>query len=184
MEDNGKINEAWQRVRLYLPNMMGLYNTYHPQTLTEWQNIVNQNVDMGAITETLTEITDSTPEDAETWVNERVIIDTYQGGKMQDKARNIIEENGYSVIIPTEDEDKKGVDLIAHKGKDKINIQIKPRSFFMCRSRVCKCKQNILRNKCKANKILLMTYDNGKFDKSEKNTYLDNIDNLIKRWQK
>lgn len=186
MEQQIKINNAWQRVRLNIPNMMQIFNN-NKKNISScgelWEKI-QETTDINAIIDAVEDLAEVDTETAKKWVYERLAVDTWRGGMMQEKARDIIEKNGYSVMIPTEDEDKKGVDLIAHKGKDKINIQIKPRSFFMCRSRVCKCKQSILRNKCKANKILLMTYDNGKFDKSEKNTYLDNIDNLIKRWQK
>ena len=179
MNAENKLNYAWQKVRLTIPNMMALYNMYKPATLDKWKQVVYNNIDINPILEALEDITDVSTDDAREWINKHLIEDTFNGGQMQDKAIQIIMNEGYEATIATEEEDKKGIDITAKNGEKKVNIQIKPISFCRCKSPICIKKQDRLKQQAKDNDILLMTYDNGHFLKSLKNKYLHKINELL-----
>lgn len=179
MNTENRLNYAWQKVRLTIPNMMALYNMYKPATLDKWEQVVYNNIDINPILDTLEEIAEVSTDDSKEWINKHLIEDTFNGGQMQDQAIQIIENEGYEASIATEEEDKKGIDITAKNGDKKVNIQIKPISFCRCKSPICTKKQDRLKQQAKDNDILIMTYDNGHFLKSLKNKYLHKINELL-----
>ena len=152
---------------------------YKPQTLDKWQEIVYNNIDINPILDTLEEIAEVSTDDAKEWLQKHLIEDTYNGGQMQNKAIQIIENEGFEASIATEDEGKKGIDITAKNGNKKVNIQIKPVSFCRCKSPICVKKQDRLKQQAKDNNILIMTYNNGYFLKSLKNKWLHKINELL-----
>ena len=92
MEDNGKINEAWQRVRLYLPNMMQIFNN-NKKNISScgelWEKI-QETTDVNAIIDAVEDLAEVDTETAKKWVYERLAVDTWRGGMMQEYAINII----------------------------------------------------------------------------------------------
>ncbi len=179
MNKENRLNYAWQKVRLTIPNMMALYNQHQPQTLDKWQEIVYNNIDINPILEALEEYAEVSTDDAKEWLQKHLIEDTYNGGQMQDQAIQIIESEGFEASIATEDEDKKGIDITAKNGTSKVNIQIKPISFCRCKSPICTKKQDRLKKQAKDNNIFIMTYNNGHFLKSLKNKWLHKINELL-----
>lgn len=179
MNTENRLNYAWQKVRLTIPNMMALYNMYKPSTLEKWQEVVYNNIDVNPILDSLEEYAEVSTDDAREWINKHLIQDTFNGGQMQDQAIQIIESEGFDAEIANEDEDKKGIDITAKNGDKKVNIQIKPISFCRCKSPICLKKQDRLKRQAKDNNILIMTYDKGHFLKSLKNKYLHKINELL-----
>jgi len=179
MNTENRLNYAWQKVRLTIPNMMALYNEHQPHTLDKWKEIVYNNIDINPILDTLEDIAEVSTDDAREWLNKHLIEDTFNGGQMQDQAIKIIESEGFDASIANEDEDKKGIDITAQNGNKKVNIQIKPISFCRCKSPICVKKQDRLKRQAKDNNILIMTYDKGHFLKSLKNKYLHKINELL-----
>lgn len=179
MNNENRLNYSWQKVRLTIPNMMALYNMYKPATLDKWEQVVYNNIDINPILDSLEEYAEVSTDDAREWLQKHLIEDTFNGGQMQEKAIQIIENEGYEASIATEDEDKKGIDITAKNGEKKVNIQIKPISFCRCKSPICIEKQDRLKQQAKDNDILIMTYDNGHFLKSLKNKYLHKINELL-----
>lgn len=179
MNKENRLNYAWQKVRLTIPNMMALYNEHQPTTLEKWEQVVYNNIDVNPILYSLEEYAEVSTDDAKEWVNKHLIEDTFNGGQMQDQAIKIIESEGFDASIANEDEDKKGIDITAKNGDKKVNIQIKPISFCRCKSPICVKKQNRLKQQAKDNDILIMTYDKGHFLKSLKNKYLHKINELL-----
>lgn len=179
MNKENRLNYAWQKVRLTIPNMMALYNMYKPSTLDKWQEIVYNNIDVNPILNSLEEYAEVSTDDAKEWINKHLIEDTFNGGRMQEQAIQIIESEGFEASIANEDEDKKGIDITAQNGNKKVNIQIKPVSFCRCKTPICTKKQERLKQQAKDNDILIMTYNNGHFLKSLKNKYLHKINELL-----
>ena len=107
MNKENRLNYAWQKVRLTIPNMMALYNMYKPATLDKWEQVVYNNIDINPILDSLEEYAEVSTDDAREWINKHIIEDTFNGGQMQEKAIQIIENEGYEASIATEDEDKK-----------------------------------------------------------------------------
>lgn len=173
---NKILQDAWTVCQKWIPNMMHLYNVTSPSSMEEWRNIVENNVDVNTLIDNIEEMTSLDSSTVSDFVTNMLVNNTYKGGQMQDMAKEIITSSGYEVLIPDEEQDHEGIDLIAKKEDKQVNIQVKPFSFFTCNSDLCKNRQRHLVKKCKSHNIKLLLYDKDKkFIKNIKtNKYLHN----------
>lgn len=173
---NKILQSSWTVCQKWIPNMMHLYNSTSPSSMEEWRNIVENNVDVNTLVDNIEDMTSFDTSTVNDFVTQMLVDNTYKGGQMQDKAKEIITSSGYEVIIPDEEQDHEGIDLIAKKDDKQVNIQVKPFSFFTCKSDLCKNRQQHLAKKCKSHNIKLLLYDKDKkFIKNIKsNKYLHN----------
>lgn len=186
MEQQIKINNAWQRVRLNIPNMMQIFNA-NKKNISScgelWEKI-QETTDVNAIIDAVEDLAEVNTETAKKWVYERLAVDTWRGGMMQEYAISLINAEGWDARTANEQEDKQGIDLVAVKDGQKINIQIKPISFFKCTNPICKYKRALLFDKCHDNNIYIMIYDGDIFVLNDKNKYLHDVKTLMRLWQK
>lgn len=91
MEQEIKINNAWQRVRLNIPNMMQIFNT-NKKNISScgelWEKI-QETTDVNAIIDAVEDLAEVDTETAKKWVFERLAVDTWRGGMMQEYAINL-----------------------------------------------------------------------------------------------
>lgn len=183
-DTNTRLNNAWQRVRLYIPNMMNIYNNSHATNEKQLWEKIQEETDVNAIIDAVEDLAEVDTETARKWVYDRICADTWHGAMMQEYAKKIISQAGYQAATATEQQDREGIDLIATDGKRRYNIQIKPLSFFKSTDKICRYKRQVLRDRCRKNNIYIMVYDYGHFLKWDGKKYLHNIDNLLNLWQK
>lgn len=151
--------DEYQRFRKALPyHMMTLCRQCNPQSVEDFRKYCFDHIDF----EKIFKENQIYNKGLKTYILDKIIDRTYQGYVMEERAAEIIQDHGFIIDPISEDADRHGIDIKAHKGDIHLNVQVKPYSLLTVNDQYARYKRKQL---YEDKGICLMIYTNGDFMK-------------------
>lgn len=144
--------------------MMTLCRQCNPQSVDDFRNYATSKIDF----ESLFKENQIYNKGLKTYILDKIIDRTYQGYVMEERAAEIIQDHGFIIDPISEDADRHGIDIKAHKGDIHLNIQVKPQSILTTNDQWAQRKRYALFH---GTDVKLMIYQGDEFRKFD-NKYL------------